>query len=158
MQQTVLLTAVRGPDGHPKYSAVKYLLRWYRRCVLLMAMGGIVLETPFDPRGGSFTGPSYEDPDGVSESPWQDHMDSIVSNYLKELDSIPHHFQMHLMHAIEIVGYHHPNDAIRNWWCGVYYRLVKDLHLYPETKEQLNYRLGDNEEQWRATADHATQL
>src|SRR5262245_28467293 len=35
MQQTVLLTAIRGPDGIAKYSSVKLLLRWYRRCVLL---------------------------------------------------------------------------------------------------------------------------
>jgi len=27
MQQTVLMTAIRGPDGLPKYGNVKYLLR-----------------------------------------------------------------------------------------------------------------------------------
>jgi len=44
MQQSVLLTAVRGPDGLPKYHSSKYLLRWYRRCILLSAMDGRVLE------------------------------------------------------------------------------------------------------------------
>lgn len=58
MQQTVLLTAVRGPDGHPKYGAVKMLLRWFRRCVLFSAIDGAVLVTPCQPGGGSFTGAS----------------------------------------------------------------------------------------------------
>ena len=33
MQQTVLLTAIRGPDGVPKYGPTKMLLRWFRRCI-----------------------------------------------------------------------------------------------------------------------------
>lgn len=53
MQQTVLLTAVRGPDGSPKYGPTKMLLRWYRRCTLLSSLdGGRVLEDPFDRNGG----------------------------------------------------------------------------------------------------------
>src|SRR5690606_37672840 len=58
MQQTVLLTAVRGPDGSPKYGAVKMLMRWFRRCTLLSAIDGKALTTPWDNNGGSFTGPS----------------------------------------------------------------------------------------------------
>jgi hypothetical protein len=34
MQQSVLLTAIRGPDGVPKYHPSKYIVRWYRRAVL----------------------------------------------------------------------------------------------------------------------------
>lgn len=154
MQQTVLLTAIRGPDGIAKYANVKFLLRWYRRCVLFGALDHNVFTDPADPRGGSFTGPSVE---YLADQTWQEQMDVIVSKYLKELDAIPHHFQMHLTHAIEIVGYKHPDLEIRKWWHGVYLRLVKDLHLNPETEGQLDYRLGDSEDQWRSTADHATQ-
>ena len=60
MQQTVLLTAIRGPDGLPKYGPTKQLLRWYRRCILLSAMDQRVLTDPLQSGGGSFTGPSID--------------------------------------------------------------------------------------------------
>jgi hypothetical protein len=46
MQQTVLLTAVRGPDGMGKYHPSKYMLRWFRRCTLLNSMDRRVMTTP----------------------------------------------------------------------------------------------------------------
>ncbi|QRY95431.1 hypothetical protein JT366_16930 [Sphingomonas paucimobilis] len=153
MQQTVLLTAIRGPDGVPKYGPTKMLLRWYRRCILLSAMDQLVLETPCEHGGGSFTGPSFQTLFG---SDWRDRMDEIVGDYLRELDAIPHHFQLHLLHAIEIVGYKHPDGQIRRWWLGTYQRLVDDMHLWPETEEQLDRRLGDSREQWLERNDPAT--
>jgi hypothetical protein len=156
MQQTVLLTAVRGPDGVAKYHPVKFLLRWYRRCVLLGALDHNVFATPYDPRGGSFTGPSYDWPSGEVHV-WQTEMDQVVQRYLQSLDELPHHFQLHLMHAAEIVGYKHPDDEIREWWNWLYFELVKDMHLAPESEQELDYRLGDNEAQWRATSSEATQ-
>lgn len=151
MQQTVLLTAIRGPDGLPKYGAVKMLLRWFRRCILSSAMDGRALMNPSDPSGGSFTGPSCN----VSEN-WQEAMNIHVDDYLKSLDAIPHHFQLHFMHAIEIMGYKHPNTVIREWWMSVYVRLVRDMHLYPESELQLDERLGDCRENWLKHADVAT--
>ncbi len=156
MQQTVLLTAVRGPDGLPKYGGVKMLLRWYRRCILLSAIDGKVLSDPIEPNGGSFTGPSLAYPDTEDCDPWEDLMDGIVSNYLRELDAIPHHFQLHLMHAVQIVGYKHPDARIRAWWARVYLRLVHDMHLFPEPEAALDRRLGDSREGWLERADPAT--
>lgn len=153
MQQTVLLTAVRGPDGLPKYHPTKYLLRWYRRCILLSALDGRVLSDPVDPWGGSFTGPSVSVPPGYD---WSGAMDTRVADYLRTLDEVPHHFQMHLMHAVEILGYKHPDSVIRSWWNGVYVRLVHDMHLWPETEAQLDARLGDTREGWLARGDVAT--
>jgi hypothetical protein len=83
-------------------------------------------------------------------------MNEIVSEYVRDLDAIPHHFQMHLMHAIEILGYKHPDPIIRGWWNQVYIRLVNDLHLHPETEEELDSRLGDSRDGWLARADPAT--
>ena len=157
MQQTVLLTAVRGPDGVAKYHPCKYLVRWYRRCVLLGALDHNVFDNPYDPRGGSFTGPSYEWPEALGEHDWYEKMNPVVERYLQSLDELPHHFQLHLMHAAEIVGYKHPDSNIRSWWHWVYLELVKDMHLSPETEEELDYRLGDSEEQWRNTSSKATQ-
>lgn len=152
MQQTVLLTAIRGPDGLPKYGPVKMLLRWYRRCVLLSAMDGCVLNTPVTPGGGSFTGPSV-DCDAIE---WEEEMNVQVGAYLRDLDAIPHHFQLHFMHAAEIVGYKHPSPRIREWWRRVYGRLVNDMHVHPETEPQMDRRLGDSREGWLERADPAT--
>jgi hypothetical protein len=162
MQQTVLITAVRGPDGLPKYHATKFVLRWYRRCILLSALDGKVLTDPAEPNGGSFTGPSVDTAhyEGGrypgAPSTWSEDMDVHVTEYLRSLDEVPHHFQLHLMHAIEIVGYKHPDPGIRRWWHHVYVRLVHDMHLWPETEEQLDQRLGDTREGWLARGDVAT--
>lgn len=156
MQQTVLITAVRGPDGVAKYHPCKFLLRWYRRCVLLGALDHNVFTNPYDPRGGSFTGPSYPWPPGLDHD-WTESMNDVVERYLQSLDELPHHFQLHLMHAAEIVGYKHPDDRIRQWWHWLYLELAKDMHLSHETEAELDYRLGDNEGQWRSTSSKATQ-
>lgn len=155
MQQSVLLTAVRGPDGLEKYGCVKMLLRWYRRCVLVSAFDKKVLDHPADTGGGSFTGPSI----GYAKrnNNWIQGMDDLVGEYLQKLDAIPHHFQMHFLHAVEILGYKHTNKTIRNWWGGVYVRLVNDLHLHPETEDELDERLGDTAAGWKKRADKATQ-
>lgn len=161
MQQTVLLTAVRGPDGVGKYHPSKYMLRWFRRCTLLCALERTVIETPYDLRGGSFTGPSYAPPmakDGVAEDhDWRPYMDKVFAGYLKSLDELPHHFQLHFMHAAEIVGYKYPLPTIREWWNKVYFELVRDMHLEPESEATLDRRLGDNEANWRESNHVATQ-
>jgi hypothetical protein len=157
MQQTVLLTAVRGPDGLPKYGGVKMLLRWYRRCILISSLDGEMLTNPSDPRGGSFMGPSF-DRGFIEEDnrPWQRGMDMILSDYLRELDAVPHHFQLHLLHSFEIVGYKHPVDEIRAWFRAAYERLVHDMHLWPETEVELDGRLNDTRTGWLNRADPAT--
>lgn len=155
MQQTVLLTAIRGPDGSPKYGGIKMLLRWFRRCVLLSALDGRVIDNPYDSNGGSFTGPSLVE-EGEELDPWCDRMLVHVNAYLRELDAIPHHFQMHLMHAVEIVGYKHPDAVIADWWKTLYVRLVHDMHVHPESEAELDARLGDTREGWMCRADPAT--
>lgn len=152
MQQTVLLAAIRGPDGLPKYGSVKMLLRWYRRCVLLSAMDGKVLSDPCSDNGGSFTGPSL----GVPITFWETGMDTHADQYMRELDAIPHHFQMHFMHATEILGYKHPELRTRKWWHTLYVRLVNDMHVHPESEAALDERLGDSRSGWLKRADAAT--
>ena len=157
MQQTVLLTAIRGPDGIAKYSPPKMLLRWYRRCVLISAMDARVIEDPFDTGGGSFTGPSLKtlDPEWNAND-WNAGMHDSVSEYLKVLDCIPTHFHMHFLHACEILGYKHPSEKIRKFWLEVYHRFVNEMHLNPETELEMDQRLGDNREGWLNKADSAT--
>lgn len=155
MQQSVLLAAIRGPDGLAKYGGgAKMLLRWYRRCILLSAMDGRALTDPIESNGGSFTGPSLDGSD--AEDPWCDRMQEHVNDYLRQVDALPHHFQMHFMHAVEIVGYKHPDPQIRHFWHALYLRLVNDFHLHPETEAQLDDRLGDTRAGWLKRADPAT--
>lgn len=158
MQQSVLLTSLRGPDGIRKDHTSKLLIRWLRRCVVYSAFDRCVLDRPYDRRqrqGGSFTGaslppsPFYDEPLGDSKS-WQDRMHDLVREYLRHVDEMPHHFQLHFMHAAEIIGYCHPDPIIATWWAECYLELVNDMHLHPETREEMMERLGDSETAWRA--------
>src|ERR1044072_5121696 len=115
MQRTVLLTAIRGPDGIEKHSPAKPLLRAYRRTILLSAMDGCVLNY-YEPGGGSFTGPIPKD------------IHEVMADYIRGTDSYPHHFHMHVIHAAEIVGYKHPSEFIRADWFGFYHALCQDAH------------------------------
>lgn len=91
-------------------------------------------------------------------TPWQNLklMKVVVDNYIQSLDVLPHHYQMHFLHGAEIIGYKHGDSVIRSWWRQLYDRLVRDMHLQPETEEQLDERLGDNKEGWLKHADPAT--
>src|ERR1700722_5271953 len=150
MQQSVLITAIRGPDGIHKNHVSKKLIRWLRRCVLISAFDGEVRGTPWEPGGGSFTGPSLPYVENcVTSIRWQLLMSEILDLYMLTLDEIPHHFQLHFLHATEILGYRHPERDIMNWWRTVYARLCNDMHLNVETEEQMEHRLGDNERNWR---------
>lgn len=147
MQQSVLLTAIRGPDGLHKNHISKVLLRWFRRCVLISAFEGRVLTNPYEGGGGSFTGPcvfpAKENPD----------IDLALDELLKSVDEMPHHAHLHYLHAFEIVGYKHPTPSIREWWRKAYFRMANDMHLNPESPVQMDKRLGDNRANWLAAEE-----
>lgn len=138
MQQSVLISSIRAPDGLYKGHPAKLIWRWLRRCVLHCSFGHVIMTTPDGPGGGSFTGP-VED---VSQA---------IEDYFRHVDEVPHHAHLHFMHAAEILGYKHPESGIRNWWHSVYLEAVNDMHLLPEAEEEMDRRLSDNEEQWRKT-------
>ena len=79
-----------------------------------------------------------------------------VNDYLRSVDALPHHYQMHFMHAVEILGYKHPRVDVRLFWNRLYLRLVNDFHLHPETEAELDERLGDTRAGWLKRADPAT--
>lgn len=76
--------------------------------------------------------------------------DKMRDVYLRHVDEMPHHFQLHFMHAAQIVGCHHPSTAIREWWREFYLMIVNDAHLSPETDADMNLRLSDNSDAWKA--------
>lgn len=142
MQQSVLLSAMRNADmvekGHPS----KDLIRWYRRCVLISAFEGEALLDPQHPGGGSYTGPV-------------DDIEKAADDFLRARDGMSLHYYAHAMHAFQIVGVHHPDPGIGLFWAGVYVRMAKALHLYPEPRDEMNLRLSDNPEAWKAREDRA---
>lgn len=150
MQQSVLFAAVRAPDGIRKNHPVKVLLRWYRRCVLMSAFENKAMTDPFEGGGGSFTGPFTEEHAAVHfctdvKRAWP----KVRKMYLSHVDELPHHFQLHFMHAAQIIGVHHDNEEIRSWWKEFYLMIVNDAHLHPETDDEMNTRLSDNREEWK---------
>jgi len=168
MQQSVLLSAIRGPDGFAKHHPVKGLLKFYRRCVLISAFESSAIDNPYDIGGGSFTGPSLElffgnewsyikTKEGETFRPerWREAMFSIVSDFIHSRDEMTLHYYVHAMHAFQILGENHPNNEVADFWQGVYLRMVNALHLMPEPVEELNRRLSDNSKEWSLKADEA---
>ena len=155
MQQSVLFAAVRAPDGIRKNHPVKVLMRWFRRCVLLSAFDQKALTDPFSPGGGSFTGPftphhcrAIYNLDPKDHAEVKDMFDGMRGRYLEYIDELPHHFQLHLMHATQIIGCHHADEEIAIWWREFYLWIVHDAHLHPETDDEMNTRLSDNRDEW----------
>jgi hypothetical protein len=145
MQQSVLIASVRAPDGIRKDHPAKVLYRYLRRSMLICAFDGSVKWNPYEPGGGSFTGPLNLHGTGEGEG----HLDKYVEIYLRHIDELAHHAQLHLMHAAEILGYKHPDSDVRGFWRALYLAIVNDAHLRPEDEETMDLRLGDVEKQWR---------
>jgi hypothetical protein len=128
--QGTLLTAVRGCDDEPKqwtrtgvsFSQGRRITAFLRWCFM----------NPADPREVD----SEEGAFFMSNPP----------NPCKpsQFGHLPEHWYAHIMHALEIIGYHHPNLEIRAIAHDLYVKFVHNLHLYPETKEQQWKRLTED--------------
>lgn len=136
-QQTVLFTAIRGPDNIAKYHQCKFLTAHYRATVVKNAKTGGAMK-PGEGKGDNsnsfMTLAVLEDVDSWGV---------MVTRYLEHVDSLPHHFHMHLLHAAQIVGYKHPSNLFRTRWLRVYHRFVEDLHLGAENEALMDARLND---------------
>lgn len=155
MQQSVLISGIRGPDGVAKTHSSKMLCRWFRRCVVISAFDKRALDNPYDKGGGSYTGPSIElpcftNPNGKAQiMDWESPMDIRVKEFMDSQDSLPLHYYLHMVHCFEIIGYKHSNERIRKWWNKTYKRVCHDMHLHAETEQELDARLNDDETAWR---------
>jgi hypothetical protein len=169
MQQSVLIAAMRGPDGVAKDHPSKKFLKFYRRCVVISAFDKRALTNPYDAGGGSYTGPSVtpEDITNAQEKAgvyctdfdlnfWEPAMDAVLRFYIGSQDSLPLHFYLHVLHGVEIIGYKHSDGRIRAWFNRAYVAMAHDLHLAVESEERLDARLNDNEKAWRADASRCT--
>lgn len=128
--QSLLMLATRGPDGCRKHDSAKVLLRQMRSVVLVPAFPG---------QPDSFMG----DQRGLCE--WD-----IVELFADAHDEYPHHWLMHFIHAAEVIGQFHPDDAVRAFWWNVYTRMCHAFHMHPENLDELERRLGDPVEEGKA--------
>lgn len=131
--QGTLLTGIRGCDLAPKNpvciderfgcstgeaTAERALVAFFRWCVL----------HPADVREVDVPGAWFR------STPPADWKPSQFGHY-------PEHWYAHIMHCFEVVGYMHPDEAVAAQALLIYVRLVRNLHLNPETKEQMLERL-----------------
>ena len=129
--QGVLMSVIRGCDNAPKEDPCKSLARCLR----------FVLLRSFSDKPSSFI-------ENVHDDELRRRMIAVLSSH----DEYPIHYIMHLLHATEIIGYHHPDHCVSARWGWFYVNLCKCFHLNPETKGQLDERLGACEDQFASNA------
>ena len=130
----MLLTAVRGCDTAPKDDPSKMFCRMLRGTFLVCHCG--------DPmKAQSF----IESPLVPINNPL-DECKSRFTAFRKNLDHYPHHYVMHIVHAVEIIGYYHPDGQIMECFHEFYCQLVKGLHVTLERKDALDRRLNADED------------
>jgi hypothetical protein len=116
--QSTLILGLRGPDTHA-CPEVKKICRWLRSLSFL----------PGDPTNvPQFMG---EMPDRIIEK----------SPINKELEFCTQHFYIHLMHALEVVAYRHPDPKIASHAYLLMGGMCHLLHLESETHLQFEFRL-----------------
>lgn len=128
--QGVLLGAVRGCDTAPKGDPSKHFVRMLRGMILNAHCG--------DPKKAQ----TYID-DPFGDYDW---LRTRFDDFRKNLDHYPHHYVMHVIHAIEIIGYKYPDEIVGAIWLTMYFRLCRGLHVPPEGEEELDARLNADED------------
>jgi hypothetical protein len=126
--QGVLLTVVRGCDTAPKDDPSKLFTRCIRAVILNAHCGDPAKARTF------------------IEAVSPEIQSQRFHAFRKNLDHYPHHYVMHALHALEIIGYKHPDQRQREEFKFFYLILCRGLHVNPETEDQLNERLNADEE------------
>lgn len=126
--QGVLLAAVRGCDIAPKDDPSKLLARVMREVILNAHAGEASKAKTFISTATDTEFKSLEDA------------------FMRSFDHYPLHYVLHIFHAAEVIGYHHPVTSTACRWLSFYYRACHKLHLSPESAKDLDARLGANEE------------
>lgn len=132
-QQSVLVLAARGPDGARKHHPCKDVVRAYRACVLKAAYYGRDMAL----------GESADHFMSMDMIAYRSTWGRAVKSFFDSVDELPHHYYLHLAHGAEILGYKHPDPVIRVRWKFFYDKCCDDMHVTPETEEEMDRRLGD---------------
>lgn len=121
--QAVLLLSLRGCDGTQKEDISKTITRALRSVL-------------FHPAVKNFNSKN------MFMSVDQFVLRDAVEKFAKHLDHYPNHFVTHLMHAMEIIGYKHPNIVVSKFWLDAYKNCCRGMHFNHEYEVQLNGRLA----------------
>lgn len=138
-QQSVIILALRGPDGVRKHHPCKEIVRAYRGTVLVAAYRGRML------RFGEVAD-TFMSMDAIADPvKWT----AAAKAYFDSVDELPHHYHLHLLHGAQLIGIHHPDENIANAWDWFYKKGCEDMHLTAETMRQVSIRLSDwHRENW----------
>jgi hypothetical protein len=118
-KQTVMFAAFRSPDTLNTL-AFKKITIWLRIHILQNA----------DPQTGFMHA-------NLSTLPLFEHVD-------REFERLPLHTAHHIMLAMEVIGFEHPDAAVRMTAWKFYADSVDAQHLNPETRDQYESRYEDN--------------
>lgn len=116
--QSTLILGLRGPDTH-NCPEIKKITRWLR---------GLAFKPGNPDNVMQFMG---NKPGRIVEK----------SPVAKELEFCTQHYYSHLMHALEVVGYNHPDGQISEHAYILFYDMCVLFHLEPETVQQFVRRL-----------------
>jgi len=61
-----------------------------------------------------------------------------------EFGHLPQHWYSHIMHALEVIGFRHPDMLVRSTAYRLYAEMVYSLHLNVESREQFIQRLSED--------------
>jgi hypothetical protein len=129
-EQGTLLTAVRGCDDEAKtwtetgiaYSPGRRLTAFIRWCFM----------NPADPREVDYAEGSF-----FRSQPPAPFKPS-------EFGHLPQHWYSHVMHALEVCAYRHPNTDVALVCGRLYNAMVHNLHLNGESRLQFEQRLSED--------------
>jgi hypothetical protein len=131
-QQTVLLLALRGPDGFDKNHDCKRVLYFFRACVLCAADRGRMLDETEDIA-------TFMSMKCCDDFFWQE----VLTTFRNVEDAMPLHFYIHLMHGAQVLAYKHPEPFIRERWFEFYRQCCEYLHVLIEPEAFMDMRLDD---------------
>jgi len=128
-EQGTLLTAVRGCDDEPKQwtatgfsdSPGRRLTAFIRWCFM----------NPADPREVDMPGAFFQSRPPEPFKP-------------SEFGHLPLHWNTHVMHSLEVIGYRHPDSWTADTAFRLYKVMVNGLHLNFETKPEMIERLSED--------------
>ena len=135
-------------EGRPVIQEWAWKLSWKQQAVMLSALRGCDMADKEDPakpfcrrlRGAVLLSGGADDNCEFMRS--DIGLDDIIK-FTKQIDRYPVHFLLHLIHAAEVIGFNHPEKTEADFWRAFYHNMVQAFHMYPETKEQNDFRLRD---------------
>jgi len=112
-----MLCAIRGCDGVAREDKMKVIARGIRKMTLLPSRQRV------------------NEPGGFMHFEIGE-LRRATDSICEDIAKYPTHYIHHVYIACEVLGYFHPVEDVRKEFLYTYLAMVRELNLYPETKEQ----------------------